>query len=136
MRANNVIMLSGRLGADPEIRTVGDGKQVASFTLAVTRSKTETDWFKCTAWNNLAELAEKYLKKGNAVAVVGSVRVEKKEEKTYFNVIVDGLEFLGGGKESSNENQGEQLELVGVGSSSKSKKPSRGSDEPGTLPPF
>lgn len=136
MRANNVIMLSGRLGADPEVRTVGDGKQVASFNLAVTRSKTETDWFKCTAWNNLAELSEKYLKKGSAVAIVGSVKVEKKDDKTYFNVIVDGLEFLGGSKETTPESQHEQLELAGVGSSSKSKKPSRGSDEPGTLPPF
>jgi single-strand DNA-binding protein len=114
MRANNFISLIGRLGADPETKTLGENKKFSTFSLAVTRSKTETDWFRCTAWNSLSDLVEKYLKKGDRVSIVGSMRVEKKDDKTYYTVVLEGLEFLSGNKESTNETPNEQLELAGM----------------------
>ena len=139
MRANNMIHLIGRLGNDPEIKDVGGGK-VSTFSLAVTRSKTETDWFKCTAWNKLADLASAYLKKGSSVAVVGSVKITKKESNTYIDVIVDSIEFVGGGNKSEEtESEPEQLtlETVGAGKNSGGGYKRKGSrDDEGTLPPF
>lgn len=100
----NRLTIIGNLTKDPEARTTQDGKSVCSFTVAVNRMRTqnnqgETDFFRCTAWNQLAENCGRYLSKGRKVAVVGSVRVETyegRDGKTYasMNVLANEVEFL------------------------------------------
>lgn len=91
----------GRLTKDPEIRyTKGSNPfPIADYTLAVDRrlaadEAQQTDYIPCTAYGKLAEFAEKYLHKGNKIAVVGRIRTDswdgedgKKKYKT--SVIVD-----------------------------------------------
>jgi len=85
----NSVQLIGRLGNDPEIRTFGDNKKVAKFSLATSsyyndkngERVTETEWHNIVAWNTTAEIAEKYLKKGQEIAVAGKIVYRKWEDK-------------------------------------------------------
>jgi single-strand DNA-binding protein len=86
MGSHNSITLVGYLGADPEVRSTTDGSRVASFSLATSEKWTDdhgqqrerTEWHRCIAWNNgartLANLVERYTKKGDQLLVVGSLR--------------------------------------------------------------
>lgn len=132
MRANNVWNGIGRLGKDPEIRHSGSNKY-ATFTLAVTKSKTETNWFNCTAWNNLADLVERYLKKGSHIAITGPIDIRQQDGKTYVNVTVEGMEFLSTeAKDITPKAEERQQELVSV---APTKKRNTKEEEP-ALPPF
>lgn len=84
----NRILIMGRLGRDPEIRTTQSGIPVASFSLAVDRDfkdkttgERETDWINVTAWRATAELAEKYLAKGRMCVVDGRLQMRKWTDK-------------------------------------------------------
>ena len=77
----NRVQLIGRLGQDPEIKTLESGKKVAHFTMATNENyksadgtKTEeTTWHNIVAWNGLAEISSKYLKKGKEVCIEGRI---------------------------------------------------------------
>ena len=70
----NRVTLIGNLGRDPEIRTTQSGMKLAKFSIAVTDSKDETEWFNIVAFNKSADIVERFLKKGNAVLVEGSFK--------------------------------------------------------------
>ena len=84
-RSLNKVMLIGNLGADPEVRTTNNGSRVAQFSLATSRQWTtqggekqeKTEWHRCVVWNakgsGLADVVEKYLKKGDRVYVEGRI---------------------------------------------------------------
>jgi len=81
-RSLNKCMIIGNVGRDPEMRYTPQGTAVTSFTVAVSRSWTpngggeqreETDWFRVSAWNKLAEICNQYLTKGQRVYVEGRV---------------------------------------------------------------
>lgn len=96
----NRVQLIGNLGTDPEIRKTDKGKNVAKFSLATTESfrnsegqkVEETTWHNLVAWNGLADIAGKYLKKGREVAVEGRISHRSYEDKEgvqkYFTEIV------------------------------------------------
>ena len=96
----NKIHLSGRLTNDPEIRYMAsaDNRPVASFSLAVTRTKEVTDFFRIKAFDKRAEFAEKYLRKGTKIILSGKIQQESfktrdgKQVDTY-SVIADEMEF-------------------------------------------
>jgi len=75
-------MIIGNLGRDPEMRYTPTGKPVTSFSVAVNRvynsaegeRKEETEWFRVSAWNKLAETCSQYLRKGSKVYVEGRLR--------------------------------------------------------------
>jgi single-strand DNA-binding protein len=77
----NRVQLIGRLGQDPEVKTLESGKKVTNFTMAtnetfkgVDGNKTEeTTWHNIVAWNGLAEISSKYLKKGKEVCIEGRI---------------------------------------------------------------
>jgi single-strand DNA-binding protein len=77
----NKVQLIGNLGNAPEVRNTETGKKLARFSMATNEqyknSKgervTETQWHNVIAWGNVAEIAEKYLKKGAEVAVEGKL---------------------------------------------------------------
>lgn len=111
----NSHQIIGRLGGDPEVRTLDNGTKVASFTVATTfyykdqqgQKQTKTDWHSVVAWSKRAEVAEKYLKKGDLVHVEGRSTTEKYENngetKYYTKLIVNNFLMLG-----SPKNSGEQ----------------------------
>ena len=85
----NKVQLIGRLGQDPDIRTLESGKKVVHFTMATNENyksadgtKTEeTTWHSIVAWNGLAELASKYLKKGREVCIEGRISYRSYTDK-------------------------------------------------------
>ncbi len=85
----NRVTLIGNLGQDPDTKTTENGKKVTHFTLATDdgyknsdgQKVSETTWHNIVAWNGLAEIAGKYLKKGRQVAVEGRIVYRTYEDK-------------------------------------------------------
>jgi single-strand DNA-binding protein len=86
----NKVILIGNLGKDPEIRRLESGVTVASFTLATSENyldknsgerKEITDWHDIVMWRGLAEVAEKYLKKGMKIYVEGKLKKKNWQDK-------------------------------------------------------
>ncbi|MEN8143689.1 MAG: single-stranded DNA-binding protein [Gemmatimonadota bacterium] len=86
-RSLNKAQLIGNLGADPEIRSTGSGTRVATLSVATSRRWTgrdgqqqeKTEWHRVVAWDKLAEVCERYLKKGDRVYVEGPVEYRQWE---------------------------------------------------------
>jgi single-strand DNA-binding protein len=89
MAGVNKVILIGNLGKDPEVRHLEGGTVVAKFPLATTESfkdKTgqrveQTEWHNVVLWRGLAEVAEKYLKKGMTIYVEGKLRTRSWDNK-------------------------------------------------------
>ncbi|MCF8407584.1 MAG: single-stranded DNA-binding protein [Crocinitomicaceae bacterium] len=86
----NKVILIGNLGKDPEIRRLESGVIVASFTLATSETYTDkstgerkeiTDWHDIVMWRGLAEVAEKYLKKGMKIYLEGKLKKKSWQDK-------------------------------------------------------
>lgn len=103
----NLIVLKGRLIADPEVKKVGANQTtVCEFCVATDRrfEKDKTDFINCQAWGNTGEFIGKYFSKGKELALVGELHIDKYEkdgENRYLTrVKVDNVEFCG----SKNDN--------------------------------
>ena len=106
----NKVQLIGNLGNDPEIITLESGKKLAKFSIATNESYknamgekvTDTQWHNIIAWNKTAEIIEKYVTKGNEIAIEGKLTsrsYESKEgEKKYITEVVCNELFMLGGK--------------------------------------
>jgi len=111
----NMVVLTGRLTADPELKYTQTGKALVRFALAVNRryNRDETDFINVTAWDKKAELASQYLHKGSLIAVTGSIRVRSYDDsegirRKSTEVLVENLEFLDSKKsDSSGSSSGE-----------------------------
>jgi single-strand DNA-binding protein len=95
----NVCILTGNLGADPEIYYTSEGEPVASFNLAFRCSKKKTGWIKVTCFHRLSEVAEKFLHKGARIAVVGVLdqatwETEEGAKRNSFQIIANSIEFI------------------------------------------
>ncbi|CAH1000657.1 Single-stranded DNA-binding protein [Neolewinella maritima] len=85
----NRVTLVGRLGADPEIRTLANGTMVARLRMATTENyrdragqwQEETQWHDVVVWRHLAERAQKYCRKGSLVYLEGKLTHRKWEDK-------------------------------------------------------
>ena len=107
--AFNLVVLTGRLTAAPEIKTTPSGKSVCSFTIAVDRGygdNKETDFITCVAWEKTAEFISKYFNKGSEIGIEGSIQTRKWTDKngnsrTAFEIRVSNTQFIGGKKETS-----------------------------------
>lgn len=76
MRDINTVTLIGRMTKDPELKTTATGKHVCSFSIAVDTSWSKepiASFFNCTAWEATAKFICDYLRKGNRVAITGSL---------------------------------------------------------------
>jgi single-strand DNA-binding protein len=118
----NKVILIGNVGKDPEVRHLDSGVTVASFSLATSetyRNKegqkvTNTEWHNIVVWRGLAEVAEKYVKKGNPLYIEGKIRTrswdDKDGNKRYTTEIVaDNMQMLGS-KQSNEDNAASQTE--------------------------
>ena len=81
----NVIALTGRLTADPELKTTTSGKAVTSFCIAVDRDKEHSDFINIVAWEKTAEFITKYFTKGRKIEITGSLQSRKYEDKNGNN---------------------------------------------------
>ncbi|HYK04436.1 MAG TPA: single-stranded DNA-binding protein, partial [Thermoanaerobaculia bacterium] len=85
----NKVILVGRLGKDPEIRSTPQGNSVARFTVATDEKFTDragekqerTEWHNIVAWAKLAEICGQYLRKGKLVYIDGSIRTDSWDDK-------------------------------------------------------
>jgi len=112
MSSVNKVILIGRLGKDPELKTTASGQNVCSFSLATSESwkdkngqkQEKTEWHNINAWGKLGEIAGQYLQKGREVYIEGRISTqtwEKDGEKKYKTIIeASDIKFLSG-KESS-----------------------------------
>ena len=113
MAGVNKVILVGNLGKDPEVRHLESGVAVASFTLATSETykdrnsgekKTLTEWHNIVLWRGLAEVAEKYLNKGDQIYLEGRLRSRSWEGESgtrYITEIVgDNMVMLGGRRSS------------------------------------
>lgn len=106
----NVVVIMGRLTADPELRTTANGISVTSFSVAVNRSyskdgNNQTDFINCVAWRHNAEFITKYFGKGQMIAIKGSLQQRSYTDKdgnnrTAYDVVVDSADFCGSKAES------------------------------------
>lgn len=101
----NKVILIGNLGRDPEVRTMNNGGKVANLSIATSESwrdkasgerKERTEWHRVVIFGQLAEIAEKYLKKGSKVYVCGSLQTRKwtdqsGQEKYTTEVVLQGF---------------------------------------------
>ncbi len=104
----NKVILIGRLGKDPEVRAIPSGVKVANLSIATDESykdkdgnKVEkTEWHNIVAWRGLAEVFEKYVKKGDLIYVEGKLTTEKydKDGVTHYatKIVVHEMTMLGG----------------------------------------
>jgi len=114
MAGVNKVILIGNLGKDPEVRSLESGAKVASFSLATTESYKnkegqkvdQTEWHNIVMWRGLAEVAEKYLKKGSQIYLEGKIRSrswdDKEGNKRYTTeIIADTFTMLGAKREET-----------------------------------
>ena len=100
----NLVVLTGRLTADPELKTTQSGISVTSFSIAVDRryragEEKQTDFINIVAWRQTAELVAKYFKKGNLIGIEGSIQTRKYTDKngnnrTAFEVVANNIQFI------------------------------------------
>ena len=108
-RSLNKVTLIGNLGADPEVRSTSGGNRVATFSLATSRSwnsasgekQEKTEWHRCVVWNSkastLADIVERYLKKGDKVYVEGRIEYRQwqdKEGQTRYSTEINVRELI------------------------------------------
>ena len=90
MAGVNKVILIGNLGADPEVRHLQNGASVANFRIATSETykdkqtgekREQTEWHSIVAWRGLAEITERYLRKGSKVYVEGKLRTRQWQDK-------------------------------------------------------
>jgi len=116
----NIVLLAGYLGQDPDFRSTGSGRSLCKFSLGVSRRwrdkasgdwKDETSWIPVTVWGEAADRLRDKLKKGSPVHVEGRLQSRKYEKdgqsRTGYDVIANRVQFLtrmsaeGGGSPAS-----------------------------------
>ena len=102
----NKVMLIGRCGKEPEVRSVQGGAKVAQFTLATTErfkdrsgeTRENTEWHNIVVWNKTAEFVENYVHKGDSLYVEGKIRTRSFESngvtKYQTEIVADKVQLL------------------------------------------
>ncbi len=107
----NLVVLTGRLTADPELKTTPSGVPVTRFSIAVNRNyrageEQQTDFINIVAWRQRAEFISKYFKKGSLIGIEGSIQTGRYTDKngnnrTSFEVVVNNAQFVESKRDSS-----------------------------------
>ena len=100
----NLVVLTGRLTADPELKTTSNGLSVTTFSIAVDRryrsgEERQTDFINIVAWRQSAEFITKYFKKGSLIGIEGSIQTRRYQDKngnnrTAFEVVANNVQFV------------------------------------------
>ena len=115
----NLVVLTGRLTSDPELKTTPSGVSVTSFSIAVNRNykageEQETDFINIVAWRQKAEFISKYFKKGSMIGIEGSIQTRKYQDsngnnRTAFEVVVNNAQFVESKRNDEGATQGESF---------------------------
>jgi single-strand DNA-binding protein len=133
-RSLNKVTLIGNLGNDPEVRSTTGGNRVATFSLATSRSwndasgakQEKTEWHRCVVWNTkssqLADIVEKYVKKGDKLYVEGRIEYRQWQDKdgqTRYSTEINVRELimLGGGSGGGSRSASSEYESESNGAS-------------------
>ena len=94
----NLSVLTGNLGADPEVFYSTDGVPLATFNLAFHSNKKKTNWLKVVCFNKLADVVQTYLHKGARITVQGALEQEKWEKdgetRTSYKLLANSIDFI------------------------------------------
>jgi single-strand DNA-binding protein len=99
----NKVQLIGNVGKDPEVRTTATNKKVAKFSLATSEKRKDaeaiTSWHSIVVWDKLAEIVEKYVKKGMMLYIDGKINYGKYDDKDgnthyYTEIIANNIQML------------------------------------------
>jgi single-strand DNA-binding protein len=113
MSGINKVILVGRVGKDPEVKYLEGGVPVAKFSLATSESykgkdgnKVEnTEWHNIVLWRGLAEVTEKYVRKGNLLYIEGKIKTrtygEEGNKKYFTEIVADNMTMLGSKNDGS-----------------------------------
>lgn len=138
MASVNKVILVGNLGKDPEVRHLEGGVAVARFSLATSESfkdksgqkQERTEWHNIVLWRGLAEVAEKYLRKGQSVYIEGKIRSNNYQDKEGVQrysteIVADNMTMLGsrsdnngGGSDNTSGNSGNYQQQPAAASAS------------------
>ncbi len=108
----NLVVLTGRLTADPELRYTGNNTPVTSFSIAVNRrykagEESQADFINIVAWRQTAEFITKYFSKGSMIGIEGSIQTRRYVDKetgknrTAFEVIANNVQFVESKRDSA-----------------------------------
>ena len=107
----NLVVLTGRLTADAELKTTANGIPVTTFSIAVERryrsgEERQADFINIVAWRQTAEFITKYFKKGNMIGIEGSIQTRRYEDKngntrTAFEVVANNVQFVESKRDSA-----------------------------------
>ena len=114
----NKVILIGNLGKDPEVRHLESGVGVANFSIATSENYkdrktgdrvTQTEWHNVVLWRGLADVAEKYLKKGDKIYIEGKLRTRTWQDQQGNNrytteIVADNLTMLGKSSDKNTTN--------------------------------
>jgi len=121
MSGVNKVIIVGRLGADPEVKAVGQGSTVTRLNIATSENwmgkdgqkQERTEWHRVVVWGKLAEICGKHLSKGRQVYVEGRLQTRQWEDqqgqkKYTTEIVANTVQFLGsaGGERSADNNKG------------------------------
>lgn len=100
----NLVILTGRLTSDVELKATPNGVSVCSFSIAVERrfkqgEERQTDFINIVAWRQTAEFISKYFSKGSMIGIEGAIQTRKYQDKdgnnrTVFEVIANNVQFI------------------------------------------
>jgi single-strand DNA-binding protein len=116
----NKVILVGNLGKDPEVRTLESGSKVVGFSLATSEKykdkitgeqRVQTDWHNIVMWRNLADIADKYLRKGMQVYIEGKLRTRSWQDRDGNNrytteVVADNMVMMSKSNNDSSSHSG------------------------------
>ena len=110
----NLVVLTGRLTADPELKTTPNGISVTTFSIAVDRryrsgEERQTDFINIVAWRQSAEFITKYFKKGSMIGIEGSIQTRRYQDKngnnrTAFEVVANNVQFVESKRDGGSDN--------------------------------
>lgn len=114
----NLVVLSGRLTADPELKTTQNGVSVCSFKIAVERrykqgEERQADFINIVAWRGQAEFVSKFFSKGSMIGIEGSIQTRNYQDKdgnkrTAFEIVANNVQFIES-KRSQDATEGNSL---------------------------
>lgn len=143
----NKVILIGNLGADPEIKNFDSGTVLARIRMATTETyrdrdgnrQDRTEWHNVVLWQRLAEVAEKYLKKGDQIYIEGSLRTRSYEQEgvtKYATEVVGNSMTMLGSRGGGSGQQSSQQQSQMQGQESKAQEPSGNVPDPEDDLPF
>ena len=114
----NKVILIGNLGKDPEVRMTPNGQKVASFSIATSErftdqqgnKKDKTEWHNVVTWGRLAEIIEKYVRKGSSLYIEGKLTTrswddQQGQKKYRTEIVASTIQMIGGKSKRDEYNQ-------------------------------